>query len=76
MLTWGFETERWQSGRRPSWWTQEMEANAERLGLSETSIIANNLNIQMGVVHFDNLYYQYNQGLLDEGFLAKHSGCN
>ena len=63
-----YETERWESGIRPSWWTDELKVNAEREGLSSTSIVASILSDRMSLVHFDNLYYQYNQGMLDEEF--------
>ena len=62
------QVEQWNAGRRPDWWTEEMADNAERNGLSEASIVVERIRHQLGLIHFDNIYYQYNQGLLDEAF--------
>jgi len=63
-----YRTELWEGGERPPWWTEEMEDNAEQLGLSATSIVVTMILENSSLVHFDNLYYQYDQGLLDEAF--------
>ncbi len=69
-----FRTELWEGGERPAWWTEEMEDSAEQLGLSATSIVVSLILQNNSLVHFDNLYFQYDQGLLDEAFWQSSLG--
>lgn len=61
------QTEKWERGERPFWWDENSNL-AERFNEGEISIeelVIDGLEAQMDYVSFDNLYFQYNQGLLD-----------
>jgi hypothetical protein len=60
--------ESWDRGIRPPWW-EENSALADRINqdiFSVKSLYFSILVARMGVVAFDNLYFQYRQGLLEE----------
>lgn len=64
------QEERWSRGKRPLWWNEEVAA--EITPLIENGIMSvkefslEELRAQNGVTAFDNLYFQYKQGLLNE----------
>ncbi len=58
---------RWENGLRPNWWNEELEMNAPDFTTARdfgVSILTTNI----ALINFDNLYYQYRQGLLDESY--------
>ncbi|MFK7865478.1 MAG: hypothetical protein AB8B95_14780 [Pseudohongiellaceae bacterium] len=59
---------RWEFGERPSWWNEEYERQVTVSDASAKQVWANIYNIQLGLYQADNLYFQYQQGLLDEEF--------
>lgn len=59
---------RWQYGDRPSWWKDEYEEQVTDSGSTARQVWATIYNIQLGLYQADNLYFQYQQGLLDEEF--------
>lgn len=62
------EAKRWASGIRPGWWNEELANLAEELDFSGTDVMMTYLDRRLSLVQFDNLYFQYQQGLLEEGF--------
>lgn len=58
---------RWENNR-PAWWTNEIENLIENGSESMYSLVAQQFTFSIFVVAFDNNYFQYQQGLLDEGF--------
>ena len=59
---------RWEFGERPSWWNEEYERQVTVSDATAKQVWANIYNIQLGLYQADNLYFQYQQGLLDEEF--------
>jgi hypothetical protein len=60
---WRTQLEKWESGVRPSWWSEELEKYREEENISFDQMIEFILRLQLINTHTDNLYYQYNQGL-------------
>ena len=60
--------EEWNSGNRPGWWSEELEQFVEDQRRSTESIIFDIIGTQLGIIHFDNVLYQYNEGLIDAEF--------
>jgi len=60
--------ERWNSGNRPGWWSEELEQFVDDQSSSTESMIFNIITTQLGIIHFDNVYYQYTEGLINEEF--------
>ena len=60
--------EAWNSGNRPGWWSEELEQFVKDQSRSNESIVLQNITTQLGIIHFDNVLYQYNEGLIDEDF--------
>ncbi len=58
----------WLSGERPSWWTEDMEANHKQTGLTGADVMVRVYELQLNYISYDNLYFQYQQGLLPEIF--------
>lgn len=61
----------WENGQRPPWWNDNYENRVTTSGASPRQVYANIYNLQLGLFHVDNLYYQYQRGLLDEEFWAR-----
>ncbi len=55
-------------GQRPVWWDGEFENWTNERDLSGSEIQAGLFDSQLLLITFDNLYYQYEQGLLDGSF--------
>ena len=62
------ESKLWEFGQRPEWWDGEFERWANERVLSGSEIQAGLFDSQILLITFDNLYYQYEQGLLEESF--------
>lgn len=60
--------ESWALGWRPSFWDEDWEIarRVEEGTISTRSVIAAILDRQLAVIGYDNVYFQYQQGLLDE----------
>lgn len=58
----------WESGWRYPWWNETLEEEYAKYGYSGSEIEAEVLNASMTIMHIDNLYFQYQQGLLNETF--------
>lgn len=60
--------ESWALGWRPSFWDEnwEIARRVEEGTISTRSVIAAILDHQLAVIGYDNVYFQYQQGLLDE----------
>lgn len=56
----------WENGERPAWWNEDYENQSTIAGFSPREVWATIYNIQLGVYQADNLYFQYQKGLLDE----------
>ena len=61
----------WESGERPSYWSEELEEYTQSKNLSNADISYLLISTRIRVLHMDNLYYQYTKGMLDESFWAK-----
>ena len=60
--------EAWKAGIRPIWWNEEHDLQMQNGKFSETSVATFIIMSQLELVHFDNIYFQYNQGLIEEEF--------
>ncbi|MEP0202576.1 MAG: hypothetical protein ABJ084_00505 [Halioglobus sp.] len=60
--------ESWALGWRPHYWDEEslVAKQIETGERSVTAVIAFELVLRMNIIGYDNLYYQYQQGLLNE----------
>ncbi len=56
----------WEIGRRPSWWTDELEKNNQDYGANGRMVRAGILETLIGFIHLDSIYYLYQQDLLEE----------
>jgi hypothetical protein len=61
----------WESGERPSYWSEELEEYAQSKNLSNADIAYLLISTRIRVLHMDNLYYQYTKDMLDESFWTK-----
>ena len=61
----------WESGERPSYWSEELEEYTQSKNLSNADISYLLISTRIRVLHMDNLYYQYTKDMLDESFWAK-----
>jgi hypothetical protein len=59
----------WESGSRPRWWTQEIEDAAPEY-YTPLHYQLNILTSRNLMTMYDNLYYQYTNGFLGEGYWA------
>ena len=60
--------EEWANGERPSYWNENWKV-AKQLQdgtLSVSSLVLESLMIQVSIIGYDNVYFQYKQGLIDE----------
>ena len=62
------EAKFWLAGNRPEWWNDQLEDLSEELNLTPTDISLIYLDRRLMFLLYDNLYFQYDQGLLGEGF--------
>jgi len=62
------QTKIWENGFRPVWWSPELEINMKEQNLSGSDLMSQILQHQMQIVHWDNLQFQFNQGLLNDTF--------
>lgn len=62
-----FMSERWKEGSRPPWWTEELENNIPQ-SWSELDMQVFLFSRIISLVDFENQYYQYQSGLLDESY--------
>ena len=62
------QEERWARGERPRWWDENTQLvslmDQGKLSVKELSL--EELGAFIGIIAFDNLYFQFNQGLLSE----------
>lgn len=61
----------WESGERPSYWSEELEEYTQSKNLSSADISYLLISTRIRVLHMDNLYYQYTKDMLDESFWTK-----
>jgi hypothetical protein len=57
---------RWEAGERPGWWPTEFENDSEELGYSGREVWADIITSRLMLLQMDNLYFQYDQGLLPD----------
>lgn len=60
--------ELWALGEKPSYWNEDWEI-AKRVDdgtLSVKSVFAEIIGLQLDIIGYDSVYFQYQQGLLDE----------
>lgn len=64
------QEEKWNRGTRPLWWNAEVNAKITPLiengNMSIKEFTLEELRALSGVIAFDNIYFQYKQGLLNE----------
>lgn len=60
--------ERWDNGIRPPWWTESSENYYKERDFTSFDIVHGLEFEYMRLISFDNLYFQYEQGLLAEEF--------
>ena len=58
----------WNSGQRPIWWNEKFEEELNQSDLTGADIAVELLTAELDLLSFDNLYFQYEQGLLTEEF--------
>ena len=58
----------WENGRREDWWTEVDEQRVQDSGISWEELVALQLDGKLALIQFDNLYFQYTQGLLSKEF--------
>ena len=60
--------EDWERGIRPGWWNENMQVakDVENNALSVRSLQIKIISTELSIVSLDNIYYQYNQGLIEE----------
>lgn len=65
----------WASGTRPNWWNAEVAQLAKELELSGADLKTVELDKFLTLLQADNLYFQFQQGLLEEDYWirARHS---
>lgn len=63
-----FHEESWALGRRPPYWDEDWEiaGHVEDGSISVRSVIAIIIDDQLAIIGYDSVYFQYQQGLLDE----------
>jgi hypothetical protein len=61
----------WASGWRPPYWNEQFETDFVKSGRTGSQMVAQVFNNYLNLYQIDNLYYQYQQGMLDEEFWAK-----
>ncbi len=63
-----FQAEWWALGNRPSYWDDDWEISklVEEGKISVRSVEAMILSFDLSIIGYDSVYYQYQQGLLDE----------
>ena len=58
---------RWEAGRTPSFWGPDVEAYMHEFNEPMEAIVRQSLLANITFLSMDNLHYQYEQGMLDEG---------
>ena len=60
--------ESWALGWRPFYWNEELliSKQIETGERSVVAVMARALNLRLNIIGYDSLYYQYQQGLLDD----------
>ena len=63
-----FKEEAWALGRRPHYWNEDWELAKliESGDISVRSLFAMEAHYELAVIGYDNLHFQYEQGLLEE----------
>ena len=56
-------SDEWSRGFRPEWWTPELESDYIEQELTGEDVTAKILSFELGILHLDNLRFQYEQGL-------------
>jgi len=62
------EARRWEEGLKPRWWGADVENYMEEYNESMVAIVRLSIGANITFLSMDNLHYQYEQGMLDEGF--------
>lgn len=63
-----FYAERWVLGDKPSYWNEDWQI-AKRVNdgtVSVKSVVAEIIGLELDIIGYDSVYFQYQQGLLDE----------
>ena len=58
----------WAAGTRPTWWNPEVAQLAKELELSGADLKMMESDRFLTLLQADNLYFQFQQGLLEEGY--------
>lgn len=58
----------WASGTRPKWWNAEVAQLAKEVDLSGADLKMIELDKLLTLLQADNLYFQFQQGLLEEDY--------
>ena len=58
----------WAIGERPSYWNEDWEIakQLDRGDYSVTTVFHRIVELQLSILGYDNIYFQYQQGLIDE----------
>lgn len=59
----------WESGVRPNWWNELYESLHLESGRSGAQFTAFQLERRLYLLQFDNVYYQHQQGYIDDEFI-------
>lgn len=60
-----YQTKLWEGGARPEYWTDAQDSLAESFNFTASEIVVFQAEQQLYMYQFDNVYFQYKQGLLD-----------
>ena len=63
-----FRGKSWDQGERWAWWTSDLEKYVEEKGWTGVEVWIQFLTLRLNFVHFDNLYFQHQQGLLEGAY--------
>ena len=58
--------DRWEHGAARRWFNEDVQAFQDRMGISDKGLYRLNLSVRMSAINFDNNFYQYQLGLMDE----------
>ena len=61
----------WKNSGRPPFWNDELEAWANERGVGGRDVEIEILTTRMNLIHRDNIYYQYEQGFIDDAFMER-----
>jgi len=56
----------WDSSQRPEWWLNASESYESKTLNSGAQIMARFFEVELDYLEFENLYYRYEQGLIEE----------